>query len=446
MQARTRLQAGEVEAIVDPTLSPSEYLLDAMWKVAEVGILCVEPMGMNRPSISDVVRELSEAVAMELARPPAGRGNSNVLYSQSGSRESEGGDRSGSRRIESAPTSGAVTHMNGTGGAVPMAGGLDGQRGGGASAGEGGRPEAQEEDMGGAAYDSRLGEASPWADGRNSLPAVSHRESIEAAAVQEGARNNRQLSVGGEEMQAVQMRAHDEGGAERDMWGSQGNTRFTERGARHALPSSDSSPMDTSRDGGDNGRSPEALEHEDVDDRHAQVPLHLSSGAGTIQSWEDSSTRLGSSSATTFGSASQHVRPPLGGVQEADCDTRVWVGGSASGPQPAVLTSASSGAPPFGDPLYQRTWLSGGAVPSASLPTTGRASRFVPFEWRKEDEGHESIGQQAVMTATDDPSVEHTSQGHKLTCSDTDSYPGLLKPPQHLVEVRAPAQRERVNH
>ncbi|CAI7778728.1 unnamed protein product [Closterium sp. NIES-54] len=69
-QARKHLQQGDIEAIVDPTLPPSEFLIDAMWKVAEVGILCVEPMGINRPSISEVVRELGEAVAMELSNTP----------------------------------------------------------------------------------------------------------------------------------------------------------------------------------------------------------------------------------------------------------------------------------------------------------------------------------------------------------------------------------------
>ncbi|GJP67676.1 hypothetical protein CLOP_g24469 [Closterium sp. NIES-67] len=68
--ARKHLQQGDIEAIVDPTLPPSEFLMDAMWKVAEVGILCVEPMGINRPSISEVVRELGEAVAMELSNTP----------------------------------------------------------------------------------------------------------------------------------------------------------------------------------------------------------------------------------------------------------------------------------------------------------------------------------------------------------------------------------------
>ncbi|GJP32168.1 hypothetical protein CLOM_g16767 [Closterium sp. NIES-68] len=70
VEARKHLQQGDIEAIVDPTLPPSEFLMDAMWKVAEVGILCVEPMGINRPSISEVVRELGEAVAMELSNTP----------------------------------------------------------------------------------------------------------------------------------------------------------------------------------------------------------------------------------------------------------------------------------------------------------------------------------------------------------------------------------------
>lgn len=61
---RPLLGAGELKAVVDPSLG-DKYNLECMWKIAELGMMCVEPKGLNRPTITDVVREIEDAIAIE---------------------------------------------------------------------------------------------------------------------------------------------------------------------------------------------------------------------------------------------------------------------------------------------------------------------------------------------------------------------------------------------
>jgi len=39
--------------------------MDSVWKVAQIAIQSVEPKGVDRPSMRDVVRELEEAIVLE---------------------------------------------------------------------------------------------------------------------------------------------------------------------------------------------------------------------------------------------------------------------------------------------------------------------------------------------------------------------------------------------
>eukprot|EP00897_Mesotaenium_endlicherianum_P008265 jgi/Mesen1/7467/ME000039S06688 len=71
--ARAHLQEGNLAAIIDATLSTADYLDEVMWRVAELGMLCVEPAGDNRPSISEVLRELREVLEIE-------QGTANVAH------------------------------------------------------------------------------------------------------------------------------------------------------------------------------------------------------------------------------------------------------------------------------------------------------------------------------------------------------------------------------
>lgn len=63
-QVRPLLSAGNIRDIVDPSLGEN-YDLESMWKVAETGMLCVEPKAVNRPTMTEVVRDLRDAIALE---------------------------------------------------------------------------------------------------------------------------------------------------------------------------------------------------------------------------------------------------------------------------------------------------------------------------------------------------------------------------------------------
>jgi hypothetical protein len=41
------------------------YDLQSVWKIAEVAIMCVKPKGAQRPPISEVLKEIQDAIAIE---------------------------------------------------------------------------------------------------------------------------------------------------------------------------------------------------------------------------------------------------------------------------------------------------------------------------------------------------------------------------------------------
>lgn len=45
--------------------------MDSVWKVAEIAIQSVEPKGVHRPYMRDVVRELREAIVLETGHSQA---------------------------------------------------------------------------------------------------------------------------------------------------------------------------------------------------------------------------------------------------------------------------------------------------------------------------------------------------------------------------------------
>lgn len=66
---RPLLAEENIKAVVDPSLG-NKYNEDCMWKVAELGMMCVEPRPSNRPTMAGVVQELREAIALEgIAHP-----------------------------------------------------------------------------------------------------------------------------------------------------------------------------------------------------------------------------------------------------------------------------------------------------------------------------------------------------------------------------------------
>lgn len=58
------IESGDIQGIIDPALH-NGYDLQSMWKIAEKALMCVQPHGHMRPSISEVVKEIQDAIAIE---------------------------------------------------------------------------------------------------------------------------------------------------------------------------------------------------------------------------------------------------------------------------------------------------------------------------------------------------------------------------------------------
>ena len=67
LQAKFYYQSGEIEAIIDPSLQNDYNDIQSVWKIAEVAVKCIDPQTGNRPSISEVLKEIQEAIAIERA-------------------------------------------------------------------------------------------------------------------------------------------------------------------------------------------------------------------------------------------------------------------------------------------------------------------------------------------------------------------------------------------
>jgi len=62
---RINLQKGNINKILDPIVKASNPNLDALWKVAEIAIECVEPKAIHRPIMTKVVEELRTAINLQ---------------------------------------------------------------------------------------------------------------------------------------------------------------------------------------------------------------------------------------------------------------------------------------------------------------------------------------------------------------------------------------------
>ncbi|CAM6066110.1 unnamed protein product [Sphagnum tenellum] len=62
---RINLQEGNINKILDPIVKDSNPNLNALWKVAEIAIQCVEPKAIHRPIMTKVVEELRTAINLQ---------------------------------------------------------------------------------------------------------------------------------------------------------------------------------------------------------------------------------------------------------------------------------------------------------------------------------------------------------------------------------------------
>ncbi|CAN5964077.1 unnamed protein product, partial [Sphagnum jensenii] len=82
---RFSLQEGNINKILDPIVKASNPNLDAIWKVAEIAIQCVEPKVIHRPIMTKVVEQLRVAITIQEgnALPSDYSHNDILIYSSS---------------------------------------------------------------------------------------------------------------------------------------------------------------------------------------------------------------------------------------------------------------------------------------------------------------------------------------------------------------------------
>ncbi|GLU22320.1 hypothetical protein SLE2022_384070 [Rubroshorea leprosula] len=59
------IERGDIQRIIDPRLQ-GEFNMNAAWKVVEIAMSCVLPIGIKRPDMSQVVSELKECLDLEM--------------------------------------------------------------------------------------------------------------------------------------------------------------------------------------------------------------------------------------------------------------------------------------------------------------------------------------------------------------------------------------------
>lgn len=62
--ARFHIDKGDIQSIMDPALG-TNFNIQSVWKIAEKAMFCAQPYGKLRPIMSDVVKEIQEAINIE---------------------------------------------------------------------------------------------------------------------------------------------------------------------------------------------------------------------------------------------------------------------------------------------------------------------------------------------------------------------------------------------
>jgi serine/threonine protein kinase len=78
---RPFLQSGILQPIVDQALG-NNYNVESMWKVAETAMRSIEPYSVNRPTMTEVVCDIREAIEMENGHLYDASSNTSNSYSQ----------------------------------------------------------------------------------------------------------------------------------------------------------------------------------------------------------------------------------------------------------------------------------------------------------------------------------------------------------------------------
>ncbi|KAA8518805.1 hypothetical protein F0562_016421 [Nyssa sinensis] len=76
--AKLHIESGDIQGIIDPSLC-GKYDIQSMWKIAEKALMCVQPHGSMRPSMSEVIKEIQDAISIERGAEAAREGNSDDI-------------------------------------------------------------------------------------------------------------------------------------------------------------------------------------------------------------------------------------------------------------------------------------------------------------------------------------------------------------------------------
>ncbi|KAL0309767.1 UNVERIFIED_CONTAM: putative LRR receptor-like serine/threonine-protein kinase [Sesamum radiatum] len=75
--AKMHIESGDIQGIIDPSLH--DYDIQSMWKIAEKALMCVQPHGSMRPSISEVIKEIQDAITIEKGAEGVREGSSDEI-------------------------------------------------------------------------------------------------------------------------------------------------------------------------------------------------------------------------------------------------------------------------------------------------------------------------------------------------------------------------------
>ncbi|KAL0375124.1 UNVERIFIED_CONTAM: putative LRR receptor-like serine/threonine-protein kinase [Sesamum radiatum] len=75
--AKMHIESGDIQGIIDPSLH--DYDIQSMWKIAEKALMCVQPHGSMRPSISEVIKEIQDAITIEKGADGMREGSSDEI-------------------------------------------------------------------------------------------------------------------------------------------------------------------------------------------------------------------------------------------------------------------------------------------------------------------------------------------------------------------------------
>ncbi|KAF8395020.1 hypothetical protein HHK36_018959 [Tetracentron sinense] len=62
--AKLHIESGDIQGIIDPLLR-TEFDIQSVWKIAEKALMCVLPRRSMRPSMSEVLKEIQDAILIE---------------------------------------------------------------------------------------------------------------------------------------------------------------------------------------------------------------------------------------------------------------------------------------------------------------------------------------------------------------------------------------------